>query len=316
MGPHPVADDPTIARAIGGAAQAASGRKRRGRNIRGHKPWRNGARPKRVLRSNDLTCADLRHPAQWRSLWAPLSAGSRRADVHGPPPASPTAGGAEATCAGRLDVRGGPAGNAALGVPGGGRGPRAIEPAGLERRALRPPAVCIAVLPVAAEHFWHRTATRRSWSPCWRRRWPCIDLPATRHGRGNAVPAGPRTRQIRLVHHHARLAVHGGRRRRGARGCPADAAQQRRHPGARRPAGQPDRHDGRERAADPAVPTHQRGRKYNVHLPLFFILLVSNLGGCPTPLGDPPLYMGYLHGVPYTWTLGLWPSGCSSTGWC
>ncbi len=48
-------------------------------------------------------------------------------------------------------------------------------------------------------------------------------------------------------------------------------------------------------------------RKNNVHLPLFFILLVSNLGGCLTPLGDPPLYMGYLNGVPFTWTLQLWP---------
>jgi Na+/H+ antiporter NhaD/arsenite permease-like protein len=50
-----------------------------------------------------------------------------------------------------------------------------------------------------------------------------------------------------------------------------------------------------------------RGRKNNVHLPVFFIFLVSNLGGCLTPLGDPPLFMGYLNGVPFTWTLGLWP---------
>lgn len=49
------------------------------------------------------------------------------------------------------------------------------------------------------------------------------------------------------------------------------------------------------------------GRKSNVHLPVFFIFLVSNLGGCLTPLGDPPLFMGYLHGVPFTWTLSLWP---------
>jgi len=48
------------------------------------------------------------------------------------------------------------------------------------------------------------------------------------------------------------------------------------------------------------------GRKYNTHLPVFFIFLVSNLGGCLTPLGDPPLFMGYLNGVPFTWTLGLW----------
>ena len=49
------------------------------------------------------------------------------------------------------------------------------------------------------------------------------------------------------------------------------------------------------------------GRKNNVHLPVFFIFLVSNLGGCLTPLGDPPLFIGYLNGVPFTWTLGLWP---------
>jgi Na+/H+ antiporter NhaD/arsenite permease-like protein len=49
------------------------------------------------------------------------------------------------------------------------------------------------------------------------------------------------------------------------------------------------------------------GRRNNVHLPVFFIFLVSNLGGCLTPLGDPPLFMGYLNGVPFTWTLRLWP---------
>ena len=48
-------------------------------------------------------------------------------------------------------------------------------------------------------------------------------------------------------------------------------------------------------------------RTNKVHLPVFFIFLVSNVGGCLTPLGDPPLFMGYLNGVPFTWTLGLWP---------
>jgi Na+/H+ antiporter NhaD/arsenite permease-like protein len=48
-------------------------------------------------------------------------------------------------------------------------------------------------------------------------------------------------------------------------------------------------------------------RTNKVHLPVFFIFLVSNIGGCLTPLGDPPLFMGYLHGVPFFWTLGLWP---------
>ncbi|HEV3143202.1 MAG TPA: sodium:proton antiporter [Gemmataceae bacterium] len=48
-------------------------------------------------------------------------------------------------------------------------------------------------------------------------------------------------------------------------------------------------------------------RKLKLHLPVFFIFLVSNLGGCLTPLGDPPLFMGYLNGVPFQWTLTLWP---------
>ncbi len=55
-------------------------------------------------------------------------------------------------------------------------------------------------------------------------------------------------------------------------------------------------------------------RKNNVHLPVFFIFLVSNLGGCLTPLGDPPLFMGYLNGVPFTWTLGLWAEYLVVTG--
>lgn len=43
------------------------------------------------------------------------------------------------------------------------------------------------------------------------------------------------------------------------------------------------------------------------HTVVFFIFLVSNIGGMLTPLGDPPLFLGYLAGVPFTWTLRLWP---------
>jgi Na+/H+ antiporter NhaD/arsenite permease-like protein len=50
-----------------------------------------------------------------------------------------------------------------------------------------------------------------------------------------------------------------------------------------------------------------RDRRHKAHLPIFFIFLVSNLGGCLTPLGDPPLFMGFLNGVPFHWTLALWP---------
>ena len=48
--------------------------------------------------------------------------------------------------------------------------------------------------------------------------------------------------------------------------------------------------------------------RHNVrHLPVFFIFIVSNCGGLLTPLGDPPLFLGYLRGVPFFWTLKLFP---------
>jgi Na+/H+ antiporter NhaD/arsenite permease-like protein len=48
-------------------------------------------------------------------------------------------------------------------------------------------------------------------------------------------------------------------------------------------------------------------RRFTHHLPIFFIFVVSNLGGLLTPLGDPPLFLGFLNGVPFFWTLSLWP---------
>jgi Na+/H+ antiporter NhaD/arsenite permease-like protein len=49
-----------------------------------------------------------------------------------------------------------------------------------------------------------------------------------------------------------------------------------------------------------------RTRKRKTHLVVFFVFVVSNCGGLLTPLGDPPLYLGFLKGVPFAWTLGLW----------
>lgn len=43
-------------------------------------------------------------------------------------------------------------------------------------------------------------------------------------------------------------------------------------------------------------------RKHNVHVFVFFIFLVSNIGGSLTPLGDPPLFLGFLRGVGFFWT--------------
>jgi Na+/H+ antiporter NhaD/arsenite permease-like protein len=50
-----------------------------------------------------------------------------------------------------------------------------------------------------------------------------------------------------------------------------------------------------------------RHRKIKVPIIIFFIFLVSNIGGSLTPLGDPPLFLGFLHGVPFFWTLNLIP---------
>lgn len=46
-------------------------------------------------------------------------------------------------------------------------------------------------------------------------------------------------------------------------------------------------------------------RERTAHIPIFFIFLVSNIGGSLTPLGDPPLFLGFLRGVPFFWTLNL-----------
>ena len=47
-------------------------------------------------------------------------------------------------------------------------------------------------------------------------------------------------------------------------------------------------------------------RKHVIHTVIFFIFLVSNIGGTLLPIGDPPLFLGYLRGVPFLWTMSLW----------
>ena len=50
-----------------------------------------------------------------------------------------------------------------------------------------------------------------------------------------------------------------------------------------------------------------RERKHKVHTVVFTVLVVANCGGLLTPLGDPPLFLGLLRGVPFLWTLKLFP---------
>ena len=60
-----------------------------------------------------------------------------------------------------------------------------------------------------------------------------------------------------------------------------------------------------------------RMNKYRItaHHIIFFIFIVSNVGGCLTPIGDPPLFLGYLQGIPFWWVaehcLPMWAIGVS-----
>ncbi|MEX0679096.1 MAG: sodium:proton antiporter [Pirellulales bacterium] len=51
-----------------------------------------------------------------------------------------------------------------------------------------------------------------------------------------------------------------------------------------------------------------RERQHVAHTVVFFIFVVCNCGGLLLPIGDPPLFLGYLNGVDFLWTLSLWPS--------
>ncbi len=57
------------------------------------------------------------------------------------------------------------------------------------------------------------------------------------------------------------------------------------------------------------------GRRRVAHVVVFFIFVVANIGGALTPIGDPPLFLGYLRGVPFFWTLRamglLWAVACA-----
>ena len=64
----------------------------------------------------------------------------------------------------------------------------------------------------------------------------------------------------------------------------------------------------------PLLSTNQE-RRHVAHTVVFFIFVVANIGGCLTPLGDPPLFLGYLRGVPFTWTLRLAPHWLFVNAW-
>ena len=50
-----------------------------------------------------------------------------------------------------------------------------------------------------------------------------------------------------------------------------------------------------------------QGREKNIYQIVFFIFIVCNIGGLLTPLGDPPLFLGFIRGVPFQWTFRMFP---------
>ena len=55
-------------------------------------------------------------------------------------------------------------------------------------------------------------------------------------------------------------------------------------------------------------------RKKKTYMVVFFIFLICNIGGSLTPLGDPPLFLGFLHGVPFFWTFKILPHMLFASG--
>ena len=55
-------------------------------------------------------------------------------------------------------------------------------------------------------------------------------------------------------------------------------------------------------------------RKRVAHIVIFFIFIIANCAGLLTPIGDPPLLLGFLKGVPFDWTLRLWPQWLAVNG--
>lgn len=55
-------------------------------------------------------------------------------------------------------------------------------------------------------------------------------------------------------------------------------------------------------------------RRYNTHIVIFAIFVIANIGGLLTPLGDPPLFLGFLRGVDFFWTLRLLPQWALAVG--
>jgi len=105
------------------------------------------------------------------------------------------------------------------------------------------------------------------------------------------------------------------RRHLGDRQSARHAAFECRNNGRRLSASKHCRHDGGCHDRDSAADSRQRSPRHNAHVPVPAIFLIANIGGTVTPLGNPPLFVGFLRGVDFFWPLQhLVPVTCLIAG--
>ena len=138
--------------------------------------------------------------------------------------------------------------------------------------------------------------------------------PADRGRRLRARDAG----RISELHRAAVRALRGRRRHPGDRQPARHAARQRRDPRLRHADREPRRHH--RRGHDPDPPAHPRQRRRGCTTCTSWCsssFLVANIGGALSPLGDPPLFVGFLRGVDFFWTAQhLWLQTALVAGSC
>ena len=107
---------------------------------------------------------------------------------------------------------------------------------------------------------------------------------------------------VRAVCGDSVRAVHDRRRHLRARPCAGTPRAQHRSARAGRRACERDGTTGASMLLIRPLLAGNEGRQHASHAVVFFILLVGNVGGALSPLGDPPLFIGYLKGVDFFWT--------------
>ena len=161
--------------------------------------------------------------------------------------------------------------------------------------------LCIAICPLAVPHFWHGNYGKVAvfWALA-----TAVPLFANLRRRCCGRQCGACADwRLCAVHYFCRFAVHGGGWHPHPQQLYRHAAYQHLLFGAGRSACQHYGHTQRSTVLliRPLIAANER-RRYVMHTFVFFIFIVANIAGSLTPLGDPPLFLGFLRGVDFFWT--------------